>query len=497
MRHATSTLIFLASLPLLTACRGEPAPAPSPPPASAVPSGAAVASGQVPITTSSHWALAAFMQGRDYADNAHESEAIERFGEAVWRDPKLAVAYAYLGYYQHGTEGATSMHQALMLEEGLPEAERLLIEELAALRAGDNEKAKALATRVAELYPSDWHAQLDLGNRFYAEHKYAEAEQAFGKAAAFGPGAAVVFNELGYLNLVQHRFEPAVVQFRKYAELRPDEPNTFDSIGETQLAMGQLDDAEKSFRKAADMKFSYAWNGVAEARFLRGDFAGGMEALGRSRDAALLLTDKLDVDEAAIWATLAENKQSDALARVDALEKEARAHQLGDRYAAAPAYRAAVLLDQNKAKDALAELAKATQRLDKAVSSARSMLPVRRLTLVLSAIAEARLGQGPDADKTAAELAALAKEAPAQADYQSMAPFGRGAAALAKGDRKEAIARFQECPGEDLLCRRELYLAQQQNGDEPGAAATRAAITKINLRDPVYVYVRSRIRATR
>jgi Flp pilus assembly protein TadD len=437
------------------------------------------------------------MQGRDHADNARESDAIERFNEAIWRDPKLAVAYAYLGYYQHGAEGAVSMQQALTLMEGLPEAERLLIEELAALRAGDNVKAKALAIRVVELYPTDWHAQLDLGNRLYDEHKYAEAEQAYRKAATFGPGAAVVFNDLGYVNLVQHRFEAAVVEFRKYAELRPDEPNTFDSIGETEMAMGKLDDAEKSFRKAADMKFSYAWNGVAEARFLRGDFAGGMEALGKSRDAALLQADKLAVDEAAIWATLAEHKQSDALARVDALEKEARDHQIGDRYAAAPAYRAAVLLDQNKAKEALEELGKATQRLGKAASSARSMLPVRRLTLVLRAIAEARLSKGPDAERTAAELAALAKEAPSQADYQSMAPFGRGAAALAKGDRKEAIARFQECPGEDLLCRRELYLAQHQNGDEAGAAATGAAIRQINLRDPVYVYVRSRIPATK
>ncbi len=437
------------------------------------------------------------MKGRDDADNAREADAIERFGEATWRDPKLALAYAYHGFYQHGPEGAKSMQQALALEEGLPEAERLLIDELAALRAGDNQKAKALATRVAELAPSDWHAQLDLGNRFYAEHKYAEAEQAFKKAAAFGPGAAVVFNDLGYLNLVQHRFEPAIVEFRKYAELRPDEPNTFDSIGEAQMAMGKLDDAEKSFRKATDMKFSYAWNGVAEVRFLLGDFAGGMEALGKSRDGSLLPADKLDVDEAAIWATLAEHKHSDALARVDQLEKEASDNHLGDRYASASAYRAAVLLDQNKAKEALEELGKATARLGKAASSGRSMLPVRRLTLVLSAIAEARLSKGPDAEKTAADLAALAKEAPAQADYQSMAPFGRGAAALAKGDRKEAIARFQECPGEDLLCRRELYLAQHQSGDEAGAAATRAAITKINLRDPVYVYVRSRSLATK
>jgi tetratricopeptide (TPR) repeat protein len=491
MRLATPTLILLAAL---AGCRDEPPPSPAPPPASALPSAAAPPAGaQVPVTTQSAEALAAFMKGRDDADNTRESDAIERFREAIRHDPKLALAHAYVGYYQHGPEGEKAMQQALALVQGLPEAERLLIEELAALRIGDNEKARVLAARVAQLSPFDWHAQLDLGNRLLTEHKYAEAEQAFGKAAAFGPAAAVTFNALGYLYLVQHRFDPAVVEFRKYAELRPGEPNTFDSIGEGLMATGKLDEAEKSFRKAADMKAFFAWNGVAETRFLRGDWAGGMEALGKSRDAAVLPADKLEVDEAAIWATLAQHKDDDALARADALEKEAKETQADDHHAAAPAYRAAVLLDQGKAKEALEELGKAAQRLDKASSSGREMLPVRRLTLVLRAIAEAKLGKGPEAEKTAAELAALAKKAPAQADYESMVIFGRGAAALAKGDKKEAIARFRECPAEDLLCRLELFEALDRSGDKAGAAAAATEIAKINLRDPVYVYVRSKI----
>ena len=90
---------------------------------------------------------------------------------------------------------------------------------------------------------------------------------------------------------------------------------------------------------------------------------------------------------------------------------------------------------------------------------------------MLRALAEARLGKGPDAEKTAAELADLAKKAPAQADYESLVPFGRGIAALAKGDRKEAIFRFRDCQTEDLLCRRELLLVQEQAGDAKGAAA--------------------------
>jgi len=498
--HTFSLLRLLGALALgalpagsLAACRGEPPPAPSPPPATALPTEAAPPAGaQVPVTTSSKEALAAFMKGRDDADNTREADAIARFQEATRLDPKLAVGWAYLGYYEQGPEGEKSMQQALSLEKGLPEAEQLLIDELAALRAGDNEKARVLAERVAQLSPFDWHAQLDLGTRLLTEHKWTDAEQAFGKAAAFGPAAAVVYNQLGYLYLEQRRFEPAVTEFKKYVELRPNEPNTYDSIGEGLMATGKLDEAEKSFLKAAGMKFSYAWNGVAETRFLRGDWDGGMDALAKSRELATLPADKLDVDESAVWALLAQNKADDALARVDTLEKDAKDQKLDDHYAAAPAYRAAVLLDQGKAKDALDELGKASQRLDKASGAARTMVPVHRFTLLLRAVAEARLGKAPEAEKTVAELLALAKGAPAQTDYESLVAFGRGAAALAKGDRKEAIARFKECSVEDLVCRRELVLVQQLAGDK-AVGETTAEILKINLRDPMYVYVRSRV----
>ena len=495
MKTATPTLMLIGLL--AASCTHDPPPPPPPPAAaSALPTAAAPPAGaQVPVTTTSAEAALFFQKGRDDADNTREAEAIDRFREATRLDPQLAVAHAYLGYYEHGPEGQKSMEQALALSKDLPEAERLLIEELAALRAGDNEKARERAARVAQLSPFDWHAQLDLGNRYVAEHRYAEAEVAFGKAAAFGPAAAVTFNALGYLYLVQHRFDPAIVEFRKYAELRPNEPNTFDSLGEALMATGKLDEAEQSFRKAAAMKFYFAWDGVAETRFLRGDWARGMEALAKSRAAAALPADRFAVDETAIWAALAQGNVDDAFGRADVLEKEARDAGVDQHHAAAFTYRAAALLDSGKPKEALDELGKATQLLDKAGSSSRATLPVRRLTLTLRAIAEARLGKAPEAEKTAGELQALAAQAPAQADYRSMIPFGRGEASLARGDTKEALARFRECPSDDLLCRRELWLLQEQTHDTAGAAATVAELRKVSLRDPTYVYVRSRMAA--
>ena len=133
------------------------------------------------------------------------------------------------------------------------------------------------------------------------------------------------------------------------------------ALGEALMATGKLDEAEESFRKAAAMKFYFAWDGVAEARFLRGDWAGGMDALAKSREAARLPADQFDVDETAIWAALAQGHTEDALARADTLEKQAKEAGVDQHHAAAFAYRAAALLDSGKAKEALEELGKAAR----------------------------------------------------------------------------------------------------------------------------------------
>jgi Flp pilus assembly protein TadD len=504
MKTIARTLILVVGL---TACRDEPLPVmdnpPSrPPTAGPVPLGASAAalvkeSSEVHVTSSSREAIELFRKGRDDADNTREAEALEHLHKAIALDPKFALALAYAGYYEPGVEGEKSLKQALALSKDLPEPERLTIEELSALRSGDNEKARELARRITVISPFDWHAQLDLGNRFVTERKFAEAEQAFGKAAAFGPPASVTYNALGYLYLVQRKFELAITEFKKYASLRPDEPNTLDSLGEALMAVGKLDEAEQSFKKAAEMKFSFAWGGVAQTRFLRGDWGGGMEALGRSRESAVLPSDQLDVDGLAIWAVLAQGRADDALKRADALEKEAKDRKVDEQVALAAVYRAVALADTGKQKDALAELGKAAQWTDKAVLSGLARVRVRRMTLTWRALVEATLGKGPDAEKTAALMDEEAKKTPGQADYQSMATFGKGAVALAKGDVKGAAAKFAECPPDDVLCRWQLSLAQDKLGAKKEAEATRGELLKANLRDPMYVYVRSKLGGTK
>jgi Flp pilus assembly protein TadD len=478
------TAILLALLAASSAACTEDPPAPAPAAsaasstssaarATATGSASAPATSESSVTSSSPQAIEAFKKGRDHVDNLREGEAVEEFKKAIALDPKFALAHAYLGYYTPGSEGKMDLDAALALSDKLPAAERLGIEELRALHVGDNDKALALAERVVALTPFDWHAQLDLGVRLDAARRLDDAAEALKRAAAFGPASYAVYNTLGYVQLDQHKYDAAAATFRRYTELKPDEPNPLDSLGEALMRAGHLEEAEKSFQKAAAMNFSFAWGGVAQTRFLRGDTAGGMEALGKSRDAATRWSDKLDVDEIAIWASML---SGDAVQkRIDALEKDAQAQKVDEPYALAPVLRAVALAEAGKGADSLKDIGQAVKRGEHASLPGNAMNRVRRASLVWSAVIQAKLGNAEGAEKTAAALEEEAKKAPSEPDVASMATLGRGAAAF--------------------VCRYQLCLALDKKGDAAGAAASRDKLLKASLRDPQYLYVRAKLSA--
>jgi tetratricopeptide (TPR) repeat protein len=492
MRHLP--LIFAVCS--FTACNEQPPSPGAAPSASSARAPAAAAasdagSGALPITSTSPEAIAAFERGREFADNTHEVEAIEQFQKAIQLDPKFALAHAYLGYYTAEAEGMASLDQAVSLAQSLPEAERLVIEELREVRRGDIVKARELAERVVKLVPFDWHAQFDLGDRLFAENRLDEAAERLRKAAAFGPPSYAVYNQLGYVQLAQRDFDGAVSTFRRYTELKPDEPNAVDSFAEALLNAGKLDEAEKSFRRAAEMKFSYSWGGVAQARFLQGNEAGTLEALAKSREAAARPIDKLEVDAIAVWATM--SRPAEAKKRIEALEKEAHDQKLDEQYANASVYRAVALLEENAGEAAVHELDQALRRGDKPSLPGGASRRLKRTAYAWRAVAESRLGKAADAQKTAEALDKLAAGAPNEPAVQSAAHLGRGLAALAKGDGQLAVKELSSCLEDDLLCQWQLSVAQDKAGDKAGADATRSKVAKVKLRDPLYLYIHGKV----
>ncbi|HEY4121319.1 MAG TPA: hypothetical protein VGM56_25815 [Byssovorax sp.] len=450
---------------------------------------------EVPVTSSNAGARAAFDKARDLQLNTREAEAIVELKKAVEAEPGFAFAHAWLGYLVPGPEGDIELAKAMAARAPLPEPERLTIEELAALRGGDRGKARDLARKVVDLAPFDWRAQLDLANRLYDERKFDDAALHYGKAAAFGPNTAPVYNALGYGYLAQHKVDAAVAAFRKYAELKPDEPNALDSLGEALMNGGKLPEAEKAFTDAASRGFTFAWDGVAQTRFLRGDYAGGFEANARSHDEAPRPNDKIDVDIIGAWAALAKGDVDDANKRADAIEKAAQAAKYDEAYAVSSTLRGVALAEAGKEGEAQRELAKAIERGEKAKLPGIAMNRVRRTALTLAAIFGSRAGATADVEKAAAGLAADAKASPTDLDLASLAALGRGATTLSKGDAKAAMVELAACVDQDYFCRWELLLAEQKAGDETSASVSRDKLVAMDVRDAPYLYARAKASA--
>jgi tetratricopeptide (TPR) repeat protein len=286
---------------------------------------------------------------------------------------------------------------------------------------------------------------------------------------------------------------------KKYAALKPEEPNPQDTLGEILLMVGQFEESEAAFRKAAAIspRFWNAWEGVAMTRFYRGDWAGGREMLAKAREAATRPTEKLAVDEETARSYEAEGKAAEAMKALDALEREAKVLKVETHWVAAPLAKARALSSQGKHKEALARVAEAASRREKA--SALPLGFVRNLRVresMARLVAEAALGQPTGARKSLAEIEEDARKSPGNAWTQSLLHLARGLAGVAQGNDKAAARHFSQCLGADTYCQWRLLLAQEKVGDKAGAAATRDRILKTRHRDASYLYVWSRLGAT-
>jgi len=279
--------------------------------------------------------------------------------------------------------------------------------------------------------------------------------------------------------------------FRKYTQLRPDEPNALDSMGEALLNSNRLDESEQYFRKAADLKFSFGYSGAAYVRFLKGDEAGGMEALAKSKELAERPLDKLEADQIGVWAVM--TRPDEAKKRVLAYEVEAEKQKLYEHYGNASIAKAVAMLEANAPADAATELEQALKRADNPALHGAPADRLRRAAYSWRAIAQLTANKGADLQKTVEAMEKVATGSPDVPELQSMAALGRGVNALGKGDAPGAVKEMSSCPEEDLLCQWQLAAAQEKGGDKKAADETRAKIVRVKLRVPQYLYVHAKL----
>ena len=456
---------------------------------------APASAGAVTITSKSPEAAAAYAAGRDLADNLRISEAQAEFRTAVKLDPEFALATAALAATTPGVLGDAMAERAVLLAAKLPEMERMLVQAAAAQRRGDENEVITLRRKLAEMAPADWHVQFDLGQMLVAQRKWEDAAVAYQRAVALNPKAGSAHNSLGYAYLAQNKHDDAIAAFKRYAEINPAEPNPADSLGEALLRAGRFAESETAFQQALAISpgFWTAWEGIAKARAMRGDWPGSYEAAVKARAVAVRPNDQVGLGFDQAWSLFAEGKKAEALKASGQVAADAQTHELGGTYAFIALDDAARLTASGRSADALKQIAVALDRGEKAKLMGGPMNNLRRSALYERIDAESRLARTQDAKRTLALVEADAAKSPANAQLQSILHFARGSEAMARGDAKAAAAHFARCVEDDTYCGLRLLQAQEKAGDAAGAAITAERLRSANRRDGRYLYVRAQV----
>jgi tetratricopeptide (TPR) repeat protein len=501
-------LVATTALFVLSCGSNDPRPLPplAAPPKPAAPANAsandapappAAASATIPISSKSRDAVASFEKARAHADDGDAGAALVEVDKALALDPDFALAHALRSVLAIDARGDQSAKRAAELSQQLPGAERAAVEALLAVHRGDDEHAVEQWRRVTELAPGDWRGWLQLGARLYDQRKWDAAIEALDRAIALQPSAGPAYHLLGYTYALQGKQAEAMRALEKYAALDSRHARAHDALGDANLFANRPEQAEAAYKKATQLEPAYhpAWQGMAQSRFLRGDWQGGREALVRGRNATKGPHDQMQLDRHIAWSWLSEGKTAEAIRALTAIQKDAATRSVPFAEGLAALDLAFVAYEGGNARDAIKLVDAALARAGQTEMSAPRLTALRSWGLAIRLLAQVLLGRGPDAKKTLADLEQLARVDRGDAQLAGTVQMARGLTAWAGGDLKNAVQELGRCRDDDSLCRWQLALAQDKSADAAGAAVTRQRLLSVPRRDPVHLYVRARLAA--
>ncbi len=120
------------------------------------------------------------------------------------------------------------------------------------LKLGDNYNAAKAYEEAIALNPSRDDTHIKLGNLYFSEEKYQEAEAQYFKAAKLNPDP-VNFYSLGQAYIKTGRYNDAEDQFSKIQRLAPQAVNGPYGRGLNYSAQGRYDEAIEMFQDAIDL----------------------------------------------------------------------------------------------------------------------------------------------------------------------------------------------------------------------------------------------------
>ncbi len=201
---------------------------------------------------------------RAYLKNNNVNEAKVALDRAVSLNPNYDDAVLLLAGTNlntgHGEMVIEPMTRLLKKRPDLRSAAFLLATAYGSLDRFDD--ATVVLQEQARLAPQDPQPQVALGLTMRQAKRYAEARQAFEKAAKLAPNDLPVLNQLVELDLLDKHFDAARQRIRRQFQKNPDAPVAHFLDGKILAAEGKWDSAEAELQKTIqlDPNFSSAYD---------------------------------------------------------------------------------------------------------------------------------------------------------------------------------------------------------------------------------------------
>jgi tetratricopeptide (TPR) repeat protein len=461
-------LLVFSSLAGLAGAKSKPAP-----PAQKI------ASGKLPVTTSSAQARKSFEKAMREFEEYRYPETLQDLREATKADPNFAQAFILISRMStHPAEQAATRKRARQLASKVSPSERLLIAWLAGAQEDNYIPAIAAMNDLLAKYPRDQRLAYLAGDWLLGQQRYEQAVGVLEHAVTLYPDYAAALNDLGYGYADTGNFEKAFAAMDRYVALEPDQPNPHDSYGEILRMAGKFDAALEQYRVSIRIDPNFGSElGVADTYALMGKEQEAREEYDRAIVFAASDGDKVqrELQSAVTW--IRENNRKQADRALGDVARHAHAAGLGQLEAEAHRILGMYEPDSKAAMKHLQAAQDALQEEHQISASDRNEEQARILRVRATRWAEVQdMNSALKAVKQLETMAGTSRSEVIQICYHGAA----GAVLVAQGKFAEAIPHLEE-GSTDPLSMRLLWRAYNSTGASSEAQAIAVKLAALNL----------------
>ena len=154
------------------------------------------------------------------------------------------------------------------------------------LKLNDTQGAIDAYKKAIQLDPIRDDSHISLGNLYFYDKRYQEAQQEYEQAVKLNPSAGNRFS-LGQAYMYNGRYAEAESQFRRVQSLEPNKTNGYYGLGQNYAKQGLSSDAVSAFKQAIDLRQDF-YDAYAEMGYAYAD-SGQMDEANKILE---LLKDK-------------------------------------------------------------------------------------------------------------------------------------------------------------------------------------------------------------